>query len=224
MYIIIAGGGKVGRYLTEALVNDGYEVLLIERIKAKVDMYTEQLGGVVVQGDACEAQVLEDAGANRADVVIAVTGDDEDNLVICQMAKRKFGVERVIARVNNPKNENVFRKLGIDCTVSHTYAILSIIEMQIPSHSIYKLLNLHDSNLGLMDIVIQKDSPALNKTISSINLPAETSILIVVRDGKVMVPNGDMVLNRLDEILLISPKQAETAVKKKLLSSDALSE
>jgi trk system potassium uptake protein TrkA len=96
--------------------------------------------------------------------------------------------------------------------------------MQIPSHSIYKLLNLHASNLELMDIVIQKDSPALNKTISSINLPSETSILIVVRDGKVLVPNGDMLLTTLDEILLIGPKQSEIAVKKRLMSSDALAE
>src|SRR5688572_6028730 len=105
MYLIVAGGGKVGYYLTKTLVNEGYEVLLIEKDQRKVDIYSERFGGVVIRGDACEAAVLADAGASRANVVIAVTGDDEDNLVICQMAKRKFNVPRTIARVNNPKNE-----------------------------------------------------------------------------------------------------------------------
>ncbi|NWJ47441.1 MAG: TrkA family potassium uptake protein [Chloroflexi bacterium] len=220
MYIIIAGGGKVGRYLTEALVNDGYEVLLIEKIKAKVDMYTEQLGGVVVQGDACEAQVLMDAGSARADVIIAVTGDDEDNLVICQMAKRKFGVKRAIARVNNPKNEKIFHKLGIDATVSHTDAILNLIERQIPLHSICSMMNLHDSNLELVDVVIEDDSPAINRAISTLSMPAETSILIIVRNGKVIVPRGELVLNRHDEVLVIGPKQTEKQVRLRLLGDE----
>jgi len=217
MYILIAGGGKVGRYLTEALVEDGYEVLLIEKIKAKVDLYTEQLGGVVVQGDACEAQVLAEAGVARADVVIAVTGDDEDNLVICQMAKRKFGIDRVIARVNNPKNEKIFKRLGIEATISHTNAIMDIIEQQLPTHSLCNLLKLRDSNLELLDIVLENDSPALNRPINSLSLPPETSILIILRNGKVVVPRGDLVLGIKDEVLVIGPKSAESLLRLNLV-------
>ncbi len=178
----------MGRYLTEALVNDGYEVLLIEKLKWKVDQYTEQLGGVVAQGDACEAQVLSDSGAARADVIIAVTGDDEDNLVICQMAKRKFQVQRAIARVNNPKNERIFKHLGIDATVSHTNIILNLIEQEIPSHSLLHLTNLRQSNLELVDVLLDQNSPAINKPLNSFELPPQTRIVIVVRGGKSLVP------------------------------------
>ncbi|HUS13979.1 MAG TPA: TrkA family potassium uptake protein, partial [Chloroflexia bacterium] len=117
MYVIVVGGGKVGYYLTKTLVNEGYEILLIERNSAKVNIYRDRFGAVVMQGDGAEVTTLEEAGAGRANVVIAVTGDDEDNLVICQVAKRRFNVPRVIARINNPKNEQIFRLLGIDATV-----------------------------------------------------------------------------------------------------------
>src|SRR5512143_2560301 len=109
MYIVVAGGGKVGFYLAKALVNEGHEVLVIERDRRKCEVIAEDLGSVVMRGDAAEAATLGEAGVNRADVVVAVTGDDEDNLVICQMAKRKFQVPRTIARINNPKNERIFK-------------------------------------------------------------------------------------------------------------------
>ena len=118
MYLIVVGGGKVGYYLTKTLVNEGYEVFLIEKNRQKCAVYAERFGSIVMQGDGAEAATLEQAGAARSDVVIAVTGDDEDNLVICQMAKYRFNVGRTIARVNNPKNEELFRRLGIDLTVT----------------------------------------------------------------------------------------------------------
>src|SRR4051794_29058802 len=126
MYIIVVGGGKVGYYLTKTLVNEGYEVLLIEKSAKKVAVYAERFGAVVLEGDGAEFSTLEKAGTGRAEVVIAVTGDDEDNLVICQTAKMQFDVPRTIARVNNPKNEELFKRLGIDVTVSSTNIILSI--------------------------------------------------------------------------------------------------
>src|SRR5829696_3612540 len=140
MYIIVAGGGKVGYYLTKTLVNEGYEILLIEKSAKKVAVYAERFGSVVMEGDAAELSTLEAAGAARADVVVAVTGDDEDNLVICQTAKRLFNVPRTIARVNNPKNEEIFRRLGIDVTVSSTNIILSIIEQEIPERGLVHLM------------------------------------------------------------------------------------
>ncbi len=131
MYLIVAGGGKVGYYLTKALRAGGQEVTLIERTRSRFELLQEEFGDVALLGDACEIATLEQAGAARADLVAAVTGDDEDNLVICQMAKRKFKVKRVIARINNPKNEVTFQLLGIDETVSSTKLIYSLIQQEV---------------------------------------------------------------------------------------------
>ncbi len=133
MFIIIGGGGKVGYYLTQALLEQGHEVVLIEQAPRKAAALTEKLGNVVMEGDAADATTLENAGIVRADIVIAVTGHDEDNLVICQMAKRKFKVGRTIARINNPKNERIFERLGIDTTVSTTNLVLNAIGQGIPA-------------------------------------------------------------------------------------------
>lgn len=217
MYVIVAGGGKVGRFLTEALVNYGYEVLLIERNKAKVERYIEQLGGVVMQGDACEAQVMNNAGVSRADVVVAVTGDDEDNLVICQMAKRKFNVENVVARVNNPKNQNIFHRLGITSTVSHTTALLELIEREIPQHSAWHMLKLRGSNLDLVDVLIGTGSPAINKNLPALNLSADVQVLSVIRDGKAVTPNNGFIIKEQDELLIFAPNNLQNLLRRALL-------
>ncbi len=151
MYIIVVGGGKVGYYLTKTLLVEGHEVLLIERDRQKVDVYNERLGSVVLAGDGAEAATLSAAGAQRADVVIAVTGEDEDNLVVCQMSKARFHVPRAIARVNNPKNETLFQRLGIDVTVSQTEHILKLIEQKIPEKSFVHLLNLRHDELTIVE-------------------------------------------------------------------------
>jgi trk system potassium uptake protein TrkA len=150
VYIIVAGGGKVGYYLTKTLLNEGHEVLLIERDHDKVETYSERFGSVVLEGDAAEASVMAAAGAARADVLIAVTGEDEDNLVICQMAKHKFHVPKTIARVNNPKNEELFKKLNTDVTVSQTNYILGLIEQAIPERAFIHLLSLRHADLAII--------------------------------------------------------------------------
>ena len=217
MYIIIAGGGKVGRYLTETLVNRGHEVLLIEKERYKVEQYTEQFGGIVVQGDACEAQVLADAGIARADALIAVTGDDEDNLVCCQVAKRKFKVGRVIARINNPKNERIFKALGIDATVSHTRALLEMIEQELPLSSLRHLHHIRESELEIIEVVIGPDSPACDKPISSLDFPQDSSILLVVRHGRALVPSGTLVIKEQDEIVILTPQNRDSQVQEMLV-------
>ncbi len=218
MYIIVAGGGKVGRYLTETLINGGHEVLLIEKSKAKVDQYVEQFGGVVVQGDACELQVLAEAGAGRADALIAVTGDDEDNLVCCQIAKRKFQVGRVIARVNNPKNERIFKALGIDVTVSHTKALLEAIELELPqTASLRHLKALYDSKLEIVEAVIGPDSPSLNRPLNSLRFPPDSAILLVIRAGKVLVPRGELVLSERDEVVAVVPITGDASLQQLLV-------
>src|SRR5579864_4376419 len=159
MYIIVGGGGDVGYYLTKSLLNEGHEVLLIEKGGNRYTSLSEELGTSVYRGDACEARTMEEVGASRADVMIAVTGEDEDNLVICQMAKKRFKVGRTIARLNNPKHTELFRMLGIDVTVSPTKSILSLIESELPSSRFVQLMTLKSAGLEIIEIRIPAESP-----------------------------------------------------------------
>src|SRR5581483_11873201 len=159
MYIIIGGGGDVGYYLTRNLLNHGHEVLLLEKQTARYQTLSDELGQAVFKGDACEARTMEEAGARRADVVIAVTGEDEDNLVICQMAKKRFNVARTIARLNNPKHELIFQKLGIDISVTPTQSILSLTEAELPGTPFVTLMTLKRAGLELMEIRVPAESP-----------------------------------------------------------------
>src|SRR5215210_5864281 len=159
MYVIVAGGGKVGFYLSRELLSQGHEVLVIERDARRADAIQNELGNVVMNGMADEAATLEEAGVARAEVICAVTGDDEDNLVICQVAKRRFRVPRAIARINNPKNEEIFRLLGIDETVSSTELILSALEPEIPTHTLVPLLRLRHADVEIVEAIIEPDSP-----------------------------------------------------------------
>src|SRR5918911_266645 len=161
MYIIVGGGGQVGYYLARELIAQDHEVLVIEKDGRRANFITNELGNVVHRGDACEASTLADVGTARADVVCAVTGDDEDNLVICQMAKKRFSVGRTIARINNPKNEEIFRKLGIDVTVSTTEVILSVIEQEIPTETIVPLLRLRHADVEVVEAILAPGAPGV---------------------------------------------------------------
>lgn len=213
MYLIVVGGGKVGYYLTKTLVHEGYEVLLIEKDAAKVDTYTERFGAVVMNGDGAEAATLAAAGVARADVIIAVTGDDEDNLIICQMAKHRFNVGRTIARVNNPKNEELFRLLGIDVTVSTTNVILSLIEQQIPELHFVHLLALRHAQIALVEMSVSAASPIVNRTLADINLPPETSIIAILREGKVVIPTGTTTVRQGDDLFAITRRESEAELR-----------
>lgn len=217
MYILVAGGGKVGYYLTKTLVNEGHEVLLIERDRQKVETYAERFGAVVLEGDAAEASVLAAAGAARADVLIAVTGEDEDNLVICQMAKQKFHVARTIARVNNPKNEQLFRSLGIDVTVSQTNYILHIIEQAIPERSFVHLLSLTHGDLEIVDAKITDRSAVAHRTIGEISLPDNTAITAISRGPTVIVPNAGTELLPGDDIIALAHRDQEDELRRLLV-------
>ena len=210
MYIIVAGGGKVGFYLARELIAQGHEVLLIEKSVTRCAQIAAELGNVVQRGNADEASVLADAGTNRADVVVAVTGDDEDNLVICQVAKRRFSVPRVIARINNPKNEEIFRLLGIDSTVSSTDLILSVIEQEIPEQALVPLLRLRHADVEVVDITLPKDSTLDGVALRELKLPAESLIAFVIRGGESIFPSGNTTLRSCDEILALTrPKYEE---------------
>src|ERR671932_1896632 len=170
MYAIVAGGGKVGYYRAKELVEQG---------------------NVVMEGDAAEASVLGDAGAERADVIVAVTGDDEDNLVISQVAKKRFQAPRAIARINNPKNEQIFRMLGIDATVSSTDVILGVLEQELPAHSIVPLLRLRHADVEIVETVLDENAPVVGRSIRDLRLPAECTIAVLIRNGSPVFPTGD---------------------------------
>jgi trk system potassium uptake protein len=212
MYIIVGGGGDIGYYLTKNLLKRGHEVLLLEKSQARYQTLKEELGQAVVRGDACEARIMEEVGVSRADLVIAVTGDDEDNIVICQMAKRHFKVDRTIARLNNPKHEEVFRKLGID-TVSPTQAILSMIEAELPSTHYVPLMTLKNAGLEIIEMRIPTDSPIVGKMLRDINLPRSCNLALIIRDKQFIIPNAETSIDADDEVYALVSREGEEALR-----------
>jgi trk system potassium uptake protein TrkA len=213
MYIIIVGGGRVGYYLSKALLDEGHEILVVERDASRKEFICNELGSVAVRGDGCEAATLVEVGANRADMFIAVTGDDEDNLVACQMAKHKFNVPRTIARISNPKNETIFKKLGIDATVSSTNVILEYIEQEVPTHPLTHLLTLREKGLEIVEIKIPPDSTTVGKTVKQLSLPPDSVLsLIISKERKPRIPTPDTVIEAEDQIIAVTPPESEKAL------------
>ena len=214
MYIIIGGGGDVGYYLTRNLLHQGHEVLLLEKGKDRYQSLSDELGQSVLKGDACEARTMDEAGARRADVVIAVTGEDEDNLVICQMAKKRFNVARTIARLNNPKHEVLFQKLGIDVTVSPTKAILSLIESELPGPRFVQLMTLKKAGLEILEMSIPSLSPVAGKPLSQINLPRRCNLALIIRDQEPIFPSGDTELQANDDVFALVTDEGEEELRR----------
>jgi trk system potassium uptake protein TrkA len=216
MYIVIVGAGTVGYALALELQGlADHEVVLVDRDRARAGELREELGEMVAHGDGTEVTFLESVGARRADMMIAVTGDDGTNLVACQVAKHWFSVGRTIARVNNPRNEELFRLLGIDSTVSATGAIMAQIEVDLPEHTLVPLMRLHDSGLQLVDLHVLAGSDAAGQAIRSLPLPEQTLITLVVdADGHPRVPSGDTVLHTGDEVIAVIPHAAEPELRR----------
>lgn len=220
MYIIIVGGGKVGYYLTKTLLSEGHEVLLIEKDPDKTELFLEQFGAVVVAGDGAEAAVMSAAGAARADVVIAVTGEDEDNLVICQVAKTKFHVGRTIARVNNPKNEHLFRMLGVDITVSQTDYILTLIEQAIPDQPFMHLVNLIHEDMAIVDAKVVAGSPITGRSIGDLPVPENCIIAAIIRSGELIIPSPTTAIQEGDDLIAIAHRSIEEDLRKLLMKGN----
>jgi trk system potassium uptake protein TrkA len=204
MYAIVAGGGKVGFFLARELIEHEHEVLLIENNAERAESIANELGNVVLRGNADEASTLAEAGAERADVVIAVTGDDEDNLVICQVAKRRFGTRRTIARINDPRNERIFRILGIDATVNATQVMLSVLEQEIPQSNLVPLLRLRNTDVEVVEAIVDTRSPLVGHQLREVDLPPESTIAVVIRDDAAFFPNGATVLEAGDEVVALT--------------------
>ncbi len=192
MYVIVVGGGKVGYYLTKQLLTEGHEVLLLEKDRRRQAMLAEQMGEVVVQGDGCEVRLMAEVGFGRADVIVAVTGDDEDNLVICQMAKKKFQAPRTVARVNDPNNLSLFEKLGIDTTVSSTQIIFNLLDQQIEPGEVIPLGALKNGNIEVVTITVSERSPVLGRTVQDLPLPGNALVISIVRRDNALLPQGDI--------------------------------
>lgn len=218
MYIVVVGGGKVGYYLTKSLLEEGQEVLLIEKDPRRWAVLSKELGSAVLAGDGCEVAVLEQAGTGRADAIVAVTGDDEDNLVICQVAKHRFHVPRTIARINNPKNEKIFRKLGIDVTVSSTEVILSQIEQVLPSESLVHLLRLRGVGVSFVELEVPAGSPALGRPLKELGIPDDCIFPLVIRGGREpIIPYGETMLQPGDQVIAVTSERSEETLRRILL-------
>jgi len=214
MYIIIVGGGKIGYYLSKALLDEGHEVLVVEKDAARRDLICGELGSICVRGDGCEATTLGEVGTGRADMLIAVTGDDEDNLVSCQVAKHKFNVPRTIARISNPKNEAIFKKLGIDVTVSSTNVILENIEEEVPTHPLTHLLTIRDKGLEIVEVKIPSDSTSVGKAVKELRLPPESVLsLIISKERRPQIATPDSVIQAEDQIIAVTPSDSEEALR-----------
>jgi trk system potassium uptake protein TrkA len=203
VYVIVVGAGKVGWNLARELIARDREVTLIESEHAKYRTVEEELEHAVQYGDATELWVLERAGIQRADLVIAVTGDDEDNMLICQVAKEKYGVQRIVARVNNPRNLQHFKLLGIQPAVSATDLILRLIEHEVPEYGLIQLLALEEEHLEIIELEVGEGSEADGKQVAEIQLPDGSLIISVLRGGTGFVPKGDTLVNAGDQVMLI---------------------
>jgi trk system potassium uptake protein TrkA len=214
MYIIVIGGGKVGYHLAKALLAEGHEVLIVERDRSRIEFICSELGSICLLGDGCETSTQSEAGTARADMLIAVTGDDEDNLVACQVAKHKFKVPRTIARSSNPKNEVLFRMLGIDVTVSSTDVIMENIQQEVPTHILTHLFSIRDRGVEVVEVRIPADSKSAGKKIKDILLPPDSVLaLIIRRDQKPQLALPDTVIQTGDQIIAMTPSGAEDQLK-----------
>jgi len=214
MYIIVIGGGKVGYYLARTLLDEGHEIVVVEKDTARTEFICNELGSVCVRGDGCEVATLTEVGTGRAEMFIAVTGDDEDNLVACQVAKHKFNVPRTVARINNPKNEAIFKELGIDVAVSSTNIILESIQEEVPTHSLTHLLDIRERGLEIVELKIPADAKTVGKKVKDIPLPPKSRLfLIIPKKEKPRLPTASTILQAEDQIIAVITPESEEALR-----------
>src|SRR6187455_838158 len=216
MYVLIVGAGKVGWNLARELINKRHEVTVIESDPVRYSVVEQELEHSAQYGDGSELWVLERAGIERADLVIAVTGDDEDNILICQVAREKYGVERIISRCNNPRNLQHFELLGVKPAVSATDLILRLIEHEVPKYGLVHLLDLPQERLEIIEIEIQEGSFADGKEVQALGLRDGSLVIAILRDGTGFVPLADSVVEAGDELLLVLDTGLEDKITQRL--------
>ena len=220
MYAVVAGGGKVGSNVTRSLLEMGHEVTMIEQRLDRFASLEEEFGPVVIRGDATEISVLERAGIGRPpELLLAVTGDDEDNLIISQIGKEGYGVRNAIARVNDPRNQQHFDLLGIAQTVCATTNILGLVEHEVPAHGLVPLLELRKEGLVVAEAQVEGGSPAAGKRVGGIALPDGSRLISVFRQGRTELVEGSTVVRPGDQVLAVVPEGSLAEFRKALLGS-----
>ena len=218
MYVLIAGGGKAGANVMRTLLRNGHEATLIEQERDRFEVLEQEFEHQAMLGDATEIYVLEKAGIRRPpDLVLALTGDDEDNMVICQLAKEKYGVAKVIARVNDPRNQVHFDLLGISPTICATSSIMALVEHEVPEHELIHLLELRRENLEIVEVQIDKGSPCAGKKVEKLSLPEGARLISIMRNGKAEIAVGSTELQPGDQVLAILEPGKEDELKRVLL-------
>ena len=215
MKVVVTGGGAVGRHLSVDLHDRGHDVTLIEQDRETADKLRDFAPGVsIVNGDACEPWVLEEADLAKAEVVVAATGDDEDNLVTSLLAKQEFAVPRVLARVNHPKNEWLFNEQwGVDAAVSPPHILTALVEEAVTVGDLVRLLRLEGGRVALVEMTLPEDSPNAGRPIYELRLPPDSAIVAILREGHVVIPQPETVIARGDEIVALASPDAEGAIR-----------
>jgi trk system potassium uptake protein len=220
MYVVVAGGGKVGANVTRTLLEMGHEVTLIEQRPDRYARLEEEFGPVVMRGDATEINVLERAGVARPpEPLLAVTGDDEDNLVISQIGKEGYGVGKAIARVNDPRNQTHFDLLGITQTICATTSILGLVEHEVPEHGLVKLLELQKEGLEIVEVQIEGNSPVAGTRVGGLSLPNDARLISVFRHGRTELVEPGTVIRPGDQVLAAVATESATNLRKALLGA-----
>jgi trk system potassium uptake protein TrkA len=212
MYVIIVGASKIGYNLAKSLIADNHEVVLIEKDHRKYDQLTKELGEVVVLGDGCEVATLKKVGTSRAEMLIAVSGLDQENLISCQLAKLLFMVPRTLARVNDPRNEDLFQSLGVDLTVNTTNIINALIGEKLSASFLTPLLSF--KNLEIVQAEISDSSPAVNRMVKDLNLPPESLLIAALRGDQAVLLKGDSVILPNDTVVALTVREKESELRK----------
>lgn len=217
MFVLVVGGGKVGLNVARSLAQLGHEFILVEQRRSRYDLIAEEMEEQLLFGDGTEMWVLEEAGITRADLVVAVTGDDEDNVVIAQLAKHVYGVPKAVARVNNPHNRRIFDLFDVDATVCASTMVISMIEHELPHHQFVPLLSLRRENVELVEIEINEDSPAAHLAISDLRLPEGVLLAAILRGDAALLARGSEILLPGDQVLCLLPPGSEKALLRSLM-------
>src|SRR3984893_4341612 len=215
MRVAIAGAGNVGTFIATELVGNGHDVLLLEQ-KPEIAAKVPALEGMEVRvADACEVSSLKEAGLDTCDVVVAATGDDEDNLVVSLLAKQEFGVPRVVARVNHPKNEWLFNESwGVDLSVSTPHLITALVEEAVSVGRLVRILQFEGGKVGLVEVTLADDAPVVDHAIKDLDIPRDATIVAVVRSEHVVMPRGDTIFEAGDEVLAMVTHDSEDDVRR----------
>lgn len=204
MYIIIVGAGKVGHFLAEKLLANKHTVVIIDKDKDVCEGMAKEINTLIIHGDGCDTKYLEEAGIGRADVIASVTGEDEDNLVICQLAKEKYKIERTVGRVNDPKNEYIFTQLGVDIPIDATAILAKIIEEEVSFADFVNLMSFKRGKLAIVRVDLPTESPVINKMVQELQLPSDSVLVSIIRGNEVIVPKGNTMLKQGDDIIALT--------------------